>query len=83
MLNFYAQISAPQPAVNTLMATLAALTRLSRTQIRVFAADDTWSNWAVYPSNLLATLYIKPLKVVHTLSTNTLVICTTFKWFVY
>ena len=46
MFNFYAQITAPQGVVGSLLTTLSALTRLSRTQIRVFAADADWNNWA-------------------------------------
>ena len=49
MYNFYAQISAvqsPQSVVGNLLTTLAALTRLSRAQIRVFSTDDTWDDWA-------------------------------------
>jgi hypothetical protein len=47
MFNFYARISAPQTAVGSLLATLSALTRLSRSQIRVFSADATWSQWGI------------------------------------
>ncbi len=47
MFAFYAAISAPQPAGSGLFATLAALTRLSRSQIRVFAADVEWNSWAL------------------------------------
>lgn len=47
MLNFYAQISAPQGVVGSLFTSLAALTRLSRKQIGVFSADADWSSWGV------------------------------------
>lgn len=46
MFNFYQQISAPQRLAGGLLTTLAALTKLSRTQIRVFSADDEWNSWA-------------------------------------
>jgi hypothetical protein len=47
MYHFYAQISAPQRLVGTLFTHLAALTRLSRKQIRVFSADADWSSWGI------------------------------------
>jgi hypothetical protein len=47
MFNFYARISAPQTAVGSLLTTLAALTRLSRSQIRVFSADAAWTDWGI------------------------------------
>jgi len=45
MLEFFAQISAPQQAANGLFATLIVLTHLSRTQIRVFSAESQWNYW--------------------------------------
>jgi hypothetical protein len=45
MFDFYARISAPQNAFNAFFSSLAAITRLSRTQIRVFSADAVWNDW--------------------------------------
>ena len=47
MFDFYRQISAPQQRSGGLFAALAALTRLSREQIRVFAADQEWNSWGL------------------------------------
>lgn len=45
MSNFYAKISAPQTQQTSLWSALAKLTRMSRTEIKVFIAEDAWSNW--------------------------------------
>ena len=47
MFDFYQQISAPHRLAGGLLASLAALTKLSRTQIRVFSADEEWNRWAL------------------------------------
>jgi hypothetical protein len=47
MFHFYAQISAPQKTAGSLLSSLAALTRLSRMQIRVFSAEDEWNTWGI------------------------------------
>ena len=47
MFNFYNQISAPQKVAGSLLTTLAALTRLSRKQIRVLATSEDWNFWGL------------------------------------
>lgn len=47
MVQFYSQISAPQQVANSLLSSLAALTRLSRAQIRVFSTEEEWNYWGL------------------------------------